>query len=117
MLFFAFQLKHLLVDFFFQTDRQVKTKGIYGNITGLTHSMEHAVLTFAICCGFSHDVLISGAAALIDLVLHYHIDWAKMRFGDRDVTKPKFWQQLGLDQFAHQVTYIIIVLLIFSTKY
>jgi hypothetical protein len=43
---------------------------------------------------------------VIEGVIHYHIDWAKVHFGIKDQTKPLFWNQFGLDQLAHQLTYL-----------
>jgi hypothetical protein len=54
-------------------------------------------------------VWIAVFMAFIDFVLHYHIDWAKMNWGNRDMQNPKFWAHLGLDQLAHYLTYLIIV--------
>lgn len=53
---------------------------------------------------------------LIDAVIHYHVDWAKMnvnaKYGWKPDTHPEFWYLLGLDQFAHAVTYIGLVYLV-----
>ena len=46
--------------------------------------------------------------AFFDFVTHYHIDWLKMNYGNRDITTPAFWNHLGLDQMIHQLTYILI---------
>jgi len=45
----------------------------------------------------------------IDFILHYHIDYCKIKFGNRDITTPAFWAQLGLDQLAHAFTYLWLV--------
>jgi hypothetical protein len=47
--------------------------------------------------------------ALLEGIAHYHIDWTKVKFGSKDNTKPIFWMQFGLDQLAHQVTYVIMI--------
>ena len=54
-------------------------------------------------------VLILG---FFDFITHYHIDWAKMNWGNRDITTPAFWAHLGLDQMMHQFVYLIIIGLI-----
>ena len=53
-----------------------------------------------------------GQLAVGDFVLHYHIDYCKMHYGNRDIKTPAFWAQLGLDQMAHQLTYIGIAALL-----
>lgn len=99
--------------FFLQTDAMVKGKGIYGNLQGIWHSLQHSLLTFFIVY-FIVPTPFAFALAVFDFVTHYHIDWVKMKFGCRDITQSKFWHQLGLDQFAHQLVYIAIVFLVFS---
>jgi hypothetical protein len=106
-------LKHFIIDFVFQTDDQVKSKGIYGNITGISHSFEHGAMTMFILSLF-FSINLSLIIGCIDMIIHYHIDWIKMKFGNRDITKSAFWMQLGLDQLMHQLTYIGIVYYVFG---
>jgi len=105
-----FQLKHWIIDFILQTDAQVKGKGIYGDLTGISHSFEHALGTALVLLFFikEYPVLLL-FVSILDGVLHYHIDWMKMNWGNRDITNPKFWAHLGLDQMAHQICYILFV--------
>jgi hypothetical protein len=50
---------------------------------------------------------------LADTVIHYHIDWAKVKlntmFGWAPNTHDQFWWLLGLDQYLHVVTYVVFV--------
>lgn len=106
VLFLLF-FKHWYIDFVRQTDEQVKYKGVYGHPVGLGHSAEHGLATALIFCifiSFGWAIFLG----LVDFVLHYHIDYAKMRYGNRDIKTKQFWAQLGLDQFAHQITYLIL---------
>lgn len=98
--------KHYLIDFVFQTEEQVKGKGIYGNLHGVRHSLEHAILTLWITLMITINLPLSLMIGTVDFVIHYHIDWAKMNYGCRDITNKLFWNHLGLDQFAHALTYI-----------
>ena len=102
------QIKHWYVDFVNQTNEEVAHKGIYLDWRGMTHSLKHGLATFIILIAFFgtdyYDFVI--ILGLIDFVTHYHIDWAKMNFGNRDITTPQFWNHLGLDQMAHQLVYI-----------
>ena len=50
--------------------------------------------------------------SFIEGIIHYHIDWLKVHFGSKDITKPVFWNQFGLDQLAHQVTYLVLAYLL-----
>ena len=99
------QLKHWYIDFVNQSDEEVAHKGIYMDWLGIKHSLKQGLATFLI---FFLFIEVEGAiiVGLIDFVLHYHIDWIKMRFGNRDIRTKAFWAQLGADQLAHQLTYI-----------
>jgi len=102
-LLIAFQVKHLLCDYFLQFPRHFTVKGTYGKWGGIEHALIHALGTL---------LLLNPIAALIDFVVHYHIDWAKMKLGAVKGWKPdnnKFWWALGVDQFAHHITYILLI--------
>jgi hypothetical protein len=46
-----------------------------------------------------------------ELLVHYFIDFAKDRISERSQVEhsPKlYWQLHGLDQLAHQMTYVVI---------
>jgi hypothetical protein len=105
------QIKHWYIDFVNQTEEEVKHKGIYLDWIGIKHSAKHGVATFVILwavLGWTETDL-AFALATVDFLLHYHIDWLKMNYGNRDIRTPQFWNHLGLDQMAHQIVYIIIV--------
>jgi hypothetical protein len=99
-------VKHWYVDFVAQTPRMVQEKGQYGKFHGIYHSLQHAAATFIIFIlgGF----WLALTLAIVDFVTHYHIDWTKMNYGNRDITTPEFWNHLGLDQLAHGLVYILI---------
>jgi hypothetical protein len=50
----------------------------------------------------------------VEGIIHYHIDWTKVYFGCKDMTKPLFWNQFGQDQLAHQATYLAISALLLT---
>lgn len=108
------QIKHWYIDFVNQSDEEVAHKGVYLDWRGMKHSVKHALATFAILyvvTGFNY-LYFALFLAVIDLVAHYHIDWIKMNYGNRDIRTPQFWNHLGLDQMAHQICYIVIAYLI-----
>lgn len=111
------QIKHLIVDFYLQTDEMVKGKGIYGNFQGVFHSLQHAMGTLIIFGITGVPFLYCVYLALFDFVTHYHIDYAKMNFGCRDIRNAKFWQHLGLDQYAHQIVYILMIAIALHVVY
>jgi len=110
IVFVILQIKHFLTDFVWQTDRMVAEKGIYGAQYGIYHSLIQSAGTF-LAFAWLHPIL-GIAAALVDFVAHYHIDWAKININRRFKYTPadrQFWFWLGLDQLAHQITYILLV--------
>jgi hypothetical protein len=102
------QIKHWYIDFVNQTDSEVAHKGVYLDWRGVQHSVKHGVATFLILFLFA-PVGWAVFLAILDTVLHYHIDWLKMNKGNRDIRTKEFWNHLGMDQMAHQLGYLLIV--------
>ncbi len=100
-------IKHYICDFILQTKEMIDGKGTYGNKSGMVHSLHHAIGTFVVLSFF-----VGGAPAvffaLLDGVIHYHLDYLKMKYGEKDISKKEFWRDFGLDQLAHSITYILI---------
>lgn len=70
------QVKHFFVDWVFQTENEVKFKGVYLHPVGIMHSLKHGVATFLIS-SFFFPVGIAILFSFIDFITHYHIDWIK----------------------------------------
>lgn len=118
MLFLILQVKHLIVDWCWQPEYEWKNKGTYGHWGGVRHAGKNAIGT-GICLAAFFPVSYALLAALADFILHYHIDWAKMNVNQVKgwtPNDPQFWMLTGLDQFAHQVCYIGIVLACFLVQ-
>jgi len=110
LVLFFLQIKHFLADFVWQTDRMIVDKGIYGARYGIYHSLVQSAGTF-LAFAWIHPAL-GTVASFIDFLAHYHIDWAKININRHNNYTPadkKFWFWLGLDQLAHQITYVILV--------
>ena len=105
-LFVLLQIKHLIMDWIWQTPFELKTKGIYNHYGGHQHSFKHAMATVLCFLCFITDINTLAIVFVIEYLLHYHIDWIKMNYGNSDIKNPKFWQHLGLDQMAHRICYI-----------
>jgi len=114
-LLLALFTKHFIVDFPLQNSYQYLNKGIYGHPGGLFHSYLHGLATwgivFALCPVTS---VFAFSIGLIDFLVHYHIDWAKVninaKMGWGPTTHEQFWWLLGADQFLHALTYIGIAM-------
>lgn len=105
------QIKHFIGDYLWQTGWILANKGRYGHPAGLAHAGLHGLLSAPILIWagvpFGGAILL----ALAEAVAHYHIDWAKARVVQRqnlDESQSWFWRYLGLDQAAHQLTYIAL---------
>lgn len=106
------QLKHWLVDFYFQTNEMVRGKGIYGNKYGMVHSLQHGLMMMLVA-GLFTDIPTALTIAVLDCLVHYHIDWFRMNYGCGDTKEKNFWLHFGLDQMAHQVTYLLLAFYLF----
>lgn len=112
ILMLLFEIKHLLADFIWQSGWMVHNKGSYGHPGGIAHAGMHSLLTVPVLIWTPLTVLTVLAIAAAEFVLHYHIDWTKDRLLHRWEQTPQqkgFWALTGLDQFAHQATYVAIL--------
>jgi hypothetical protein len=111
--FVLLQMKHVLVDWFWQPAYECQNKGTYGHWGGIRHAGKNALGTgFCIGLAFGTEPLFALWIGLIDFVVHYHIDFAKMnlnRLLGYDTGNVQFWRLIGFDQFLHQMTYIGLV--------
>ena len=114
LIFCILQVKHFLADFVIQTPRMIHEKGIYGASHGIYHSLWHSVGTL-LAFVWLHPI-IGLVTAFFDFLLHYHIDWSKIKITDHyqlTVKDSAFWAWFGADQLAHQFTYIMLIWWIF----
>lgn len=119
-------IKHFICDFPLQTSPYMYTnKGTYGHPGGLIHAAVHGIGTFAVfAIWFYYNTnaiiiwKICLVMAMIDMFVHYHIDWAKMsinkRLGWGPTTHSQFWILLGVDQLLHNLTYVAMILWLFK---
>ena len=105
-------VKHWYVDFVNQSMEEVASKGNYGELIGIGHSIKHGIGTFLVF--YVTDITLGMCFVLgfIDFIIHYHIDWLKININRKHnytASDPKFWQWLGADQLAHSITYLYLV--------
>lgn len=110
-LLFLLITKHFIVDFPLQNRFQYANKGKYGHSGGLLHAALHGIGTY-LCFMISYPE-VAYLFAIIDAVVHYHIDWTKMnlnrKLGLGPTTHEQFWWLLGADQYLHMLTYIAFI--------
>lgn len=124
--FTLFFIKHFVCDFMMQTPQMIKEKGVYGKMGGILHALDHfggtlllgaliLVINFVLN-GILINPLLIFAVAILDGIVHYHIDWGKMRIGEAKQLTPRdreFWFYIGLDQLLHYLTYVAIIIILF----
>jgi hypothetical protein len=106
-------IKHFICDFPLQMfPWMYLNKGRYLHPGGIVHAGVHGIGTL-IVLSFFFEIKLSIFYALIDMLVHYHIDWAKMNLSRHYDLKPNnsewFWVLLGLDQLLHHLTYFSII--------
>lgn len=107
------QIKHYYADFVLQTYMQTVKKGVWLHPCGISHSVDHVWATLVALIVFNLFVPLSAflilGIAVFEGLVHYVIDFTKVKYGCKDSTKPLFWNQFGMDQLAHQVTYLMMI--------
>ena len=111
---FALLAKHYMIDFTLQTKDELQYKGVYGDGRGITHSLKHGAFTALYMIAV--NPLYAIYDGVFDSVMHYHIDWLKVRYGTKDQSDPKYWRQFGQDQLAHQICYLIIAVALIKPR-
>jgi hypothetical protein len=126
ILLVAFQLKHWLCDYRFQTPYMLgkfKPEGWLGPL--VAHAGAHGFGTLFIILWYGgltrhltgHDTTLAVFfLALADFAVHFIVDRVKVVAG-RGLTpaEPRFWRQLGADQAAHHLTHYAIIYVLLAS--
>lgn len=106
------QVKHYFADFRWQTGEMLANKDVLLNPAAMAHAGLHAALSVPVMVlsGLGGPGLIV-ALALAEFFVHHVIDWTKANLQKRndDLANAGFWRLVGLDQAAHQMTYVAIL--------
>jgi hypothetical protein len=110
-----FVIKHWFIDFVWQTQEEIANKGTYGNLIGIQHSVKHGLGTYMVLFVSGFGMTFPIMYAISDLIMHYHIDWAKMNLSQNFTPKDHaFWVWFGIDQMLHYLTYILFLFIMVS---
>jgi hypothetical protein len=109
----ALLTKHFILDFPLQLKYMLDEKGSYLAVGGLHHAGLHGLATALVFAlfGFTDIAPVMG---ILDALIHYHIDYLKVYLGKLnswDPSKKVFWTALGVDQYAHHMTYVLLIVL------
>jgi len=111
---FLLHLKHFICDYPLQTDKMIASKGVLGDVPGVMHSCIHGFGTFLVFVLFA-GISAAFYIAVIDVALHYTIDFTKKKLNRRSTPASKrFWTITGADQFMHNTCYLLYVLFVLS---
>lgn len=111
------QIKHFICDGPLQSLAMVKAKGFYGRKMGLVHALVHGVGSLVVLLVFGVPLALVVQLALLDMLLHYHIDYSKERLvREQGWTSNDryFWWALTGDQVSHHLTYLLMAWLVFK---
>lgn len=114
LILFLLLSKHIIFDYFLQAIWMIRDKATYGAFGGLVHAGLHGLGTLAVLLFFT-PTLFALLLGLADAIAHYHIDYIKsnwMRKTNPSHNSHAYWVAHGLDQYAHIMTYIGIVLIL-----
>ena len=123
ILLLAFQIKHLIADYYLQFPYMYENKGKEnGWILPLTnHALIHTIGTMLIAGGYlilynetrpNIDInIFIISLALFDFLSHFITDrWKATR--KTNPSESWFWRSLGIDQMIHHIVGIIIIYII-----
>jgi hypothetical protein len=106
------EIKHLFADYFLQTPIMLANRGKYVHPGRALHCGVHiagSAVAMGIC---GVPIGLLGTLLLLEWLVHYHIDFAKGAWSNHLDHGPKdagYWRAFGVDQFLHQLTYVIMV--------
>jgi hypothetical protein len=115
VLFIGLELKHYLADYFLQPSWIIAGKGDFRQPGGYAHAGIHAALTGVVLLVAGASLPLIGLIVLGEFVVHYLLDYGKIRYsaGVHITNKPsQFWALHGVDQMLHQLTYAAIIYLV-----
>jgi hypothetical protein len=113
LLFIGLELKHLIADYFLQPGWMLAGKGNFAMPGGYAHAGVHVALTAVVLVLAGVPLATLALLVAAEFVVHYLLDYSKISYsrGVHVDTNPKrFWALHGIDQFGHQLTYAVIIL-------
>jgi hypothetical protein len=99
----------MFADYFLQTGKMLAGRDRYVHVGRIQHAGIHALGSVIVFVVLGAPIGFTVVVALIEWVVHFHIDFAKAKYSEKqklDPTQTRFWQAFGVDQALHQLTYI-----------
>jgi hypothetical protein len=114
-LLIGLELKHFVADYLLQPGWILAGKGNIFHVGGYAHAGIHAALSLLLLLALGTPFGLALALFAGEFVIHYALDYAKIHYsvGVHMENKPaRFWALHGVDQLAHQLTYIAMIYLV-----
>lgn len=109
------EIKHFIADYLLQFGWMIRGKRSLSHPGGYAHAAVHVFGTAVILkiAGLSAPIIIT--LAIAEFVIHYVLDFSKVKFGANITSSEKprlYWALNGLDQLLHQLTYVAIIFVV-----
>jgi len=109
------QIKHFIADYTLQWPSMIAGKCHLNRGGGYLHAGIHVFLTLLVLlfCNLTATVIVLILAC--EFVIHYATDYAKGTYDWKHKLNPNtrhFWVIHGTDQLVHQLTYVVIMVVI-----
>ncbi len=106
------QVKHLFADYFLQTPIMLQNRGKYLHFGRALHVAVHIVGSAIAFAVVGAPLGMTAVIVAVEALVHFHIDFGKGRWSDFAQDSPddaSYWRAHGVDQAAHQLTYVGMV--------
>jgi len=119
LVFWAFMLievKHFAFDFLIREGGR-EPGGIYVDRQRIIHAVTHGLGSISALVLLTNSALLITTIVIAEVIAHFHFDWLKARITARlglDYSNRLFWILFGGDQFAHQLTYVVMLAVLVS---
>ncbi len=114
-LLIGLEVKHFVADYLLQPGWILAGKGNIFHPGGYAHAGVHAVMSLVVLLLVGTPIGLAAAICAGEFVLHYALDYSKIQYskGVHVESQPaRFWALHGIDQLAHQLTYVAMVFIV-----
>lgn len=112
LLILLLELKHMFADFYLQTEKMLCGRCEYFHMGRAQHAAVHSVGSIIVLAIIGCPSWILIALAILEWVIHFHIDFWKGYHSHCKQLQPnqcQYWRAVGFDQFLHHATYVGMV--------
>ena len=115
----GFEIKHFIADYLLQPGWILAGKGDFRKPGGYAHAGIHAGFSVVLMLLFGTPSGLAVALGTAELVVHYALDYSKVQYSKgvhADTAPSRFWALHGVDQLAHQLTYVALIYAVLKAR-